>query len=114
MRPVLCSSVLLAVGRLATASLCHSGMHNALAAGTQGVLSGQFMMCDIMSINFVCRGMPKVLAAEVVKLQTKPYKGLGGGSEIVAAFLAYKKARPTLLFSHGNAVDLGIMLPFLK
>lgn len=59
-------------------------------------------------------GMPKVLAAEVVKLQTKPYKGLGGGSEIVAAFLAYKKARPTLLFSHGNAVDLGIMLPFLK
>ena len=55
-----------------------------------------------------------MLAAEVVKLQTKPYKGLGGGSEIVAAFLAYKKARPTLLFSHGNAVDLGIMLPFLK
>ena len=77
-------------------------------------LQGRFIMCDVMYIDSFCRGMPKVLAAEVVKLQTKPYKGLGGGSEIVAAFLAYKKARPTLLFSHGNAVDLGIMLPFLK
>jgi hypothetical protein len=51
----------------------------------------------------------------VLKLTTKPHKGVGRSEEIVAAFIPYKKGwGPTILHSHGNAVDLGQMLPFYK
>ena len=36
------------------------------------------------------------------------------GTQIVAAYYPCKAARQTLLFSHGNAVDLGLMLPFYR
>lgn len=43
------------------------------------------------------------------QLQTKR------GSLIVAALISYHmKDRPTVLFSHGNAVDLALMLPFYR
>lgn len=45
--------------------------------------------------------------AQVLQLQTKR------GSLIVAALISHHlKERPTILFSHGNAVDLALMLPF--
>ena len=47
--------------------------------------------------------------AQVMQLQTRR------GSQIVAALIAYNaKDRPTVLFSHGNAVDLALMLPFYR
>ena len=37
------------------------------------------------------------------------------GSDIVAAYIPTRRhSDPTLLYSHGNAVDLGQMLPFYK
>ena len=56
-----------------------------------------------------CRGLRKVPDAQVMQLQTRR------GSSIVAALISYHlKDRPTLLFSHGNAVDLALMLPVLQ
>ena len=56
-----------------------------------------------------CRGLRKVPDAQVMQLQTRR------GSSIVAALISYHlKDRPTLLFSHGNAVDLALMLPFYR
>lgn len=47
--------------------------------------------------------------AQVLQLQTKR------GSLIVAALISHHlKERPTILFSHGNAVDLALMLPFYR
>ena len=47
--------------------------------------------------------------AQVMQLQTRR------GSQIVAALIVYNaKNRPTVLFSHGNAVDLALMLPFYR
>ena len=47
--------------------------------------------------------------AQVMQLQTRR------GSQIVAALITYHaKDRPTVLFSHGNAVDLALMLPFYR
>ncbi|KAK9817194.1 hypothetical protein WJX72_010875 [[Myrmecia] bisecta] len=57
----------------------------------------------------------KVLGCEVVQLPTKKCKAGGGGETIVAAYVPYKRDTvPVILFSHGNAVDLGQMLPFYK
>ena len=37
------------------------------------------------------------------------------GCKIVAAWIPYNpQCRGTMLFSHGNAVDLGLMLPFYR
>lgn len=56
-----------------------------------------------------CRGLRKVPDAQVMQLQTRR------GSSVVAALISYHlKDRPTLLFSHGNAVDLALMLPFYR
>lgn len=56
-----------------------------------------------------CRGARKVLGCDVFTLRTKH------GSDIVAAYVPTRRhSDPTLLFSHGNAVDLGQMLPFYK
>ena len=45
-------------------------------------------------------------------------RGKQDASQIVAAYVPYKRrgqpVRPTMLFSHGNAVDLGQMMPFYK
>ena len=67
------------------------------------------------------RDFPKILSCKVAKLQTQPLpkKGGGGGSEIVTAFCPYKPqgggiAKITMLYSHGNAVDLGQMLPVFR
>ena len=49
-----------------------------------------------------------MLGCQVVHLKTKR------GSNVVAAYFPCKAARQTLLFSHGNAVDLGQMLPFYR
>jgi len=51
----------------------------------------------------------KVLGCDVFTLHTKH------GSDIVAAYIPTRRhSDPTLLYSHGNAVDLGQMLPFYK
>lgn len=53
-------------------------------------------------------------------LDTKPTrKGDGGGSHIVCAYVPCKwnqlqHAPVTILYSHGNAVDLGQMLPMYR
>lgn len=60
------------------------------------------------------RDMRKVLNCEVVRLHTKPIRGGGGNTQIIAAWIPYKTVVPTMLFSHGNAVDLGQMLPFYR
>lgn len=62
----------------------------------------------------VCREMRKVLNCEVVRLDTKPIIGGGGNTQIIVAWVPYKTVVPTMLFSHGNAVDLGQMLPFYR
>ena len=37
------------------------------------------------------------------------------GCKVVAAWIPYTpQCRGTMLFSHGNAVDLGLMLPFYR
>jgi len=49
------------------------------------------------------------LGCDVFTLHTKH------GSDIVAAYIPTRRhSDPTLLYSHGNAVDLGQMLPFYK
>ena len=60
-----------------------------------------------------------MLDCEVFTLPTaKVQKGSPHCEEIVAAYVPFKRygqpVRPTILFSHGNAVDLGHMLPFYK
>ena len=60
------------------------------------------------------REVRKVLNCEVVRLHTKPIRGGGGNTQIIAAWIPYKTVVPTMLFSHGNAVDLGQMLPFYR
>lgn len=60
-----------------------------------------------------CRGYPKVLGCEVVKLDTRL------GETIVGAYFPRRsRARtyrvPTILYSHGNAVDLGVLLGFFR
>ena len=53
------------------------------------------------------RGVRKVLNCQVVHVQTSR------GTSIVAAYVPIRKdSQRTILFSHGNAVDLGLMLPF--
>lgn len=61
----------------------------------------------------ICRGYPKVLNCEVVKLRTRL------GETIIGAYFPRKSRTvgyrvPTILFSHGNAVDLGILLGFFR
>lgn len=57
----------------------------------------------------VFRQARKVLGCDVFTLRTKH------GSDIVAAYIPTRThSDPTLLYSHGNAVDLGQMLPFYK
>ncbi len=45
-------------------------------------------------------------------LKTKRRRGGGGGEDIVSLFVPYPGAKKTILYSHGNAVDLGIMHHF--
>lgn len=62
-------------------------------------------------------GCRKVLQCKVIMVERKPI-GKGEDGQIVAAFVDYNsrgcKTPRTLLFSHGNAVDLGQMLPFYR
>ena len=55
----------------------------------------------------------KDLPWNVVQLETEPRRGGGGGQKIVALHVPCPtKAKITILHSHGNAVDLGIMCSF--
>lgn len=64
--------------------------------------------------------IPRVNNCTVVRLPTvRTKRGDGGVSEIVAAWLPYKSktsgpAKVTILYSHGNAVDIGQMLPVYR
>ncbi len=67
----------------------------------------------------MCRNVPKELQCEVFRLPTACHqRGNPDTHQIVAAYVPYRRrgqpVRPTLLFSHGNAVDLGQMMPFDK
>lgn len=63
---------------------------------------------------------PCVLKCKVSKIKTKPNKQGGGGFEIVAAYypcrhkIEGERGKLTILYSHGNAVDLGQMLPIYR
>lgn len=69
---------------------------------------------DELYISPMFPGIRKVLDCEVVRLNTRPIRGGGGNSKIVVAWVPYKGVVPAMLFSHGNAVDLGQMLPFYR
>lgn len=63
----------------------------------------------------------KVVDCDVLKIRTKALKGGGGDEEIVAVRVPYRPPGGvhrgrilTILYSHGNAVDLGQILPFFK
>ena len=58
-----------------------------------------------MSGNFV-RETPN---CKVLELETEPRRGGGGGQSIIAVHITCSGAKRTILHSHGNAVDLGIM-----
>ena len=64
------------------------------------------------------RGCRKVLSCTVMKLRRVEEKRGAAEQEIVAAHVAYspqgRRTNHTLVFSHGNAVDLGQMLPFYR
>lgn len=56
-----------------------------------------------------CRKVPIVRKCDTFTLRTKH------GSDIVACYIATRRhSDPVLLYSHGNAVDLGQMLPFYE
>ena len=68
-----------------------------------------FVVYQIDNFGKSCRAIRKVPDAAVIHLTTSR------GCKIVAAWLPYNaQCRATLLFSHGNAVDLGLMLPFYR
>lgn len=55
------------------------------------------------------RNLRKVLDCQVLRLDTRR------GTNIVAAYIPFRKdTKLTILFSHGNAVDLALMLPFYR
>lgn len=61
--------------------------------------------------------MPRIPKCKVLKVKTQPTEAGGGNQTIVTCYLAAKPEpgedpaqRLTLLYSHGNAVDLGQML----
>ena len=67
----------------------------------------------------VRRDVPRVLQCEVFRLPTgSRQRGSPDSNQIVAAYVPFSRrgqpVRPTVLFSHGNAVDLGQMMPFYK
>ena len=68
----------------------------------------------VNTANMGCREIRKVLNCEVLHLDTRAHRGGGGKTKIVVAWLPYKSVGPTMLFSHGNAVDLGQMMPFYR
>jgi hypothetical protein len=64
-------------------------------------------------MQWICRGYQRVPSARVHWLQTDQ------GNRIISAFVPFldgrgAMARLTILYSHGNAVDLGQMLPVYK
>ncbi|GFH25834.1 hydrolase_4 domain-containing protein, partial [Haematococcus lacustris] len=69
-------------------------------------------------IKPVTSEIPKVLNCTVKQLHTAPTpkSKQGGGSDIVTAFVPCKNSSTalTILYSHGNAVDLGQMLPVYR
>ncbi|KAL0042407.1 hypothetical protein WJX77_011444 [Trebouxia sp. C0004] len=69
---------------------------------------------DELYISPMFPGIRKVLNCEVLHIKTKPHRGGGGNTTIVVAWVPYHSVVPTMLFSHGNAVDLGQMLPFYR
>lgn len=74
--------------------------------------------------------VPRVLQCVVKRIPTRETKrgGHGGPSQVIAAFVPYRwkssshtsssqssaDAKITILYSHGNAVDLGQMLPVYR
>jgi len=69
-------------------------------------------------IQPLIEGCRKVLSCTVLKLKHAKGKKGAAGEEIIAAHVTYapqgRRTTRTLVFSHGNAVDLGQMLPFYR
>jgi hypothetical protein len=65
-----------------------------------------------------CRGCRKVLSCTVLRIPTGSRRKGVPAEFIVGAFIPYtsagRESKRTILFSHGNAVDLGQMLPFYR
>eukprot|EP00878_Enallax_costatus_P040049 GHUV01046025.1.p1 GENE.GHUV01046025.1~~GHUV01046025.1.p1 ORF type:complete len:264 (+),score=58.11 GHUV01046025.1:890-1681(+) len=72
------------------------------------------MMQTLINTHCHCRSYQRVTSARVHWLQTSQ------GNRIISAFVPYAdgrgsaRAKLTVLYSHGNAVDLGQMLPVYK
>lgn len=96
-------------GQASSTSLLHTREHHSVVCLCKRDLG---LRLDLLPC--FCRNVRKVLNCEVVWLDTKPIRGGGGNTQIVAAWVPYKSVVPTMLFSHGNAVDLGQMLPFYR
>ncbi|GBF97745.1 hypothetical protein Rsub_10909 [Raphidocelis subcapitata] len=65
------------------------------------------------------RGYPRVPSARVEWVDVPRRREGGGGTRVLTSFLPYRDARgrparATLLHSHGNAVDLGQMMPIYR
>jgi len=77
-----------------------------------------FKFLKLMPFNFDSRGTPVVHCEIAMASTAKIQKDSPNCEEIVTAFVPFKRSgqrvRPTILFSHGNAVDLGQMLPFYR
>lgn len=77
----------------------------ALSEGTDGAL-----VCALnpfYSHSAHALGLARAARAQVVRLRS------GSGADIPAFLFAHARASLTLLFSHSNAVDCGLLLPFL-
>ena len=78
----------------------------------------QLVLASVL-LPWLRRNVPKVLQCEVFRLPTAGrQRGSPDSNQILAAYIPYTRrgqpVRPTMLFSHGNAVDLGQMMPFYK
>mmetsp|Transcript_46875 Transcript_46875/g.119584 ORF Transcript_46875/g.119584 Transcript_46875/m.119584 type:complete len:286 (+) Transcript_46875:487-1344(+) len=58
--------------------------------------------------------IPRIPDVEVFRLPTKRRKEGGGGETVLCCYMRHRAAKLTLLYSHGNAVDLGQMQPFYR
>jgi hypothetical protein len=75
--------------------------------------SGFVHVHDTCHLLGVCRNYQRVTSARVNWVKTSQ------GNDIISAYVPFqdgrgKAAKLTLLYSHGNAVDLGQMLPVYK
>eukprot|EP01026_Neomeris_dumetosa_P018357 TRINITY_DN17182_c1_g1_i5.p2 TRINITY_DN17182_c1_g1~~TRINITY_DN17182_c1_g1_i5.p2 ORF type:complete len:299 (-),score=19.15 TRINITY_DN17182_c1_g1_i5:194-1090(-) len=70
---------------------------------------------DTSKLKFIAQGQDYSLQKnfECFYLKTPKLRGYGN-QKIVAVFMKHDEAKMTILYSHGNATDLGYTVPFLR